>query len=119
MSTIVHFELAYENRDRIKAFYDKAFDWKYETDPTYNYDLVYTKEDPEGFGINGGLQGENEYKQKVILTIDVSDINMTLAKIEENGGTVLSPIMDMPSIGKILYFKDPEGNIMSAMESAR
>ncbi len=119
MSAIVHFELAYEDRDRIKSFYDKAFDWKYETDPTFNYDLVYTKEDPEGFGINGGLQGENEFHQKVILTIDVTDIETILTKIQENGGTILTPIMDMPTIGKILYFKDPEGNVMSAMESAR
>lgn len=117
MSTIVHFELAYKDRDRVKSFYAEAFDWKYETDPTFEYDLVYTKEDPEGYGINGGLQGETGFDQKVILTIDVENIEETVSKIQANGGSVLTPIMDMPGVGRMIYFKDPEDNIMGAMQS--
>lgn len=118
MSTIVHFELLNENRDLLKDFYSKIFDWKYETLQPVSYDLIFTKENPNDPGINGGFQEDNSMNQKIILTIDVEDIESVITDIKLRGGHIITDIQEMPGIGRLAYFKDPEGTIMGIMQSA-
>ncbi len=118
MSSIVHFELSNENRNLLKDFYSKVFDWKYETLQPVSYDLIFTKENPDESGINGGFQEDNSMSQKIILTIDVKEIESTIADIKLHGGDIITDIQEMPGIGRLAYFKDPEGTIMGIMQSA-
>ncbi|MBN2259175.1 MAG: hypothetical protein JW702_01370 [Clostridiales bacterium] len=119
MSTIVHFELAYEDKDRVKNFYKNVFDWQYESDDFFDYDLIYTKENSKNYGINGGLQGENNFNQKIILTIECDQIEKKINDVISNGGIIIVPTQELPGIGKLAYFRDPEGTIMGLMESLK
>ena len=119
MSSIVHFELTYKNKDLLKDFYSKVFDWKYDTYQPVNYDLIYTKKDQKDPGIDGGFLEDDSFGQKVIITMDVEDIELVIENIKAHGGVLITPIQDMPGIGKFAYFKDPEGTIMGIMESVQ
>jgi predicted enzyme related to lactoylglutathione lyase len=66
--------------------------------------------------INGALIKRQGLFQSVINTINIDDIEKTMADINKNGGQVLSPVMNIPNVGKIAYFKDPDGNTFGVIE---
>ena len=49
-------------------------------------------------------------------TIAVADIRNTAASIKSNGGKIVMPICTLAGIGQLLFFQDPEGNILGAMQ---
>ena len=53
-----------------------------------------------------------------IITVDVEDIDATLATIEELGGTTVTPRQEVGQMGFAAYFNDPEGNLMGLWENA-
>lgn len=54
--------------------------------------------------------------QPVVNTVDVADVDKTLAAAQAHGGTVAVPKMAIPGIGWLGYFKDPDGNLLGAMQ---
>jgi len=122
MSRVVHFEIHAENPERAIEFYKKTLGWEFSKwDGPMDYWLVMTgpKDQP---GIDGGLvprQGtiDGEAVISYVCTINVSDLDATVTKIEANGGTIAVPRMAVPSVGWLAYFKDTEGNIFGAMQS--
>lgn len=50
------------------------------------------------------------------MTISVADINVAIAAIEVNGGTVAPPKDKMPGVGKLAYYKDTENNIFGIIQ---
>jgi hypothetical protein len=67
--------------------------------------------------VNGGLMRENDPAQPVVNTVEVENIDATIAKIEELEGTIVVPKMPIPGLGWLVYFTDPRGNITGAMQS--
>ncbi len=50
--------------------------------------------------------------------IAVDDLDATLAKVPELGGTVLMPAKDIPDVGRIAVIADPLGAAVSLMQPA-
>ncbi len=48
--------------------------------------------------------------------VQVEDADATLGRVTANGGTALSPIMDIPEIGRAVTFKDPQGGVFGAYQ---
>ena len=48
-------------------------------------------------------------------TIDVSSVDETVKKIEENGGEIVRSKQTLPGVGYLAYFKDTEGNLWGIM----
>jgi predicted enzyme related to lactoylglutathione lyase len=94
-----------------------------------NYRLVNTGSDTQGSqytGINGGItprQGNSpvggEPVNAFVCTIEVENIDETLAKIEKAGGTVALDKMDVPGVGILAYRKDPDGNIFGVLQPVK
>ena len=55
-------------------------------------------------------------KNPGVNTIDVPDVDEYLEKIKRDGGTVVAPKMNLPGIGYLAYFKDPQGNVFGIMK---
>ena len=53
-----------------------------------------------------------------ILTVDVEDIDRSLERIVETGGSVVSPRAPVPGMGWFAYFEDSEGNVLGLWTSA-
>jgi len=92
MNPVVHFEMPYENSNRMADFYAKAFGWKpQKLGPEMgNYVVVATTESDEKTGrpknpgtINGGLFAKTTDTQYPSVVIAVEDIKDAMKKVKE------------------------------------
>ena len=117
MSRIVHFEIPADDPERAIKFYEKVFDWQIEKwDGPIEYWLIMTGEEDKP-GIDGGLARREDPTTGVENTIDVKDLDASLANVKANGGKVIRPKMAVPGVGWMAYIKDTEGNVFGLMES--
>jgi predicted enzyme related to lactoylglutathione lyase len=117
MSRVIHFEIPADDPERAIRFYEKVFDWTIEKwDGPIEYWLVMTGPDDEP-GINGGLMQRDDTVEGIENTIDVKDLDASLADVKKNGGQVIRPRVAVPGVGWMAYIKDTEGNIFGLMES--
>jgi len=125
MNSVIHFEMPYEDRDRMKAFYESAFGWQTQTlgPEMGNYVLATTTETgedgPKNPGaINGGFyeRPTDPAGQHPSVVIGVDDVQEALAKIAAAGGALLGEPMEIPGIGQYASFRDTEGNRVSILQ---
>jgi predicted enzyme related to lactoylglutathione lyase len=124
---VVHFEIPADDGERAATFYTEAFGWSMVGVPGMDYTMVgTTPSGPDGApsevgSINGGMfvRSEEFPPRTPIITVDVEDIDASLAKIGELGGTTVSPRMPVDDMGFAAYFKDTEGNVLGLWENAR
>lgn len=117
MSRVVHFEIPADVPERAIKFYEKVFDWQIEKwDGPVEYWLIMTGEEDKP-GIDGGLARREDPNTGVENTIDVKDLDATLANVKAQGGEVIRPRMAVPGVGWLAYIKDTEGNVFGLMES--
>ena len=117
MSRIIHFEIPADDPERAIKFYEKVFDWQIEKwDGPIEYWLIMTGEEDKP-GIDGGLARREDPTTGVENTIDVKDLDASLANVKNNGGKVIRPRIAVPGVGWMAYIKDTEGNVFGLMES--
>jgi len=81
-----------------------------------DYWLVTTGDDKDP-GINGGLARPREGQSPgTINTIAVPSLDQSIKKIEQRGGRVCVPKMEIPNIGWLAYAEDPAGNVFGVIE---
>jgi predicted enzyme related to lactoylglutathione lyase len=49
-------------------------------------------------------------------TIGVDSIDDTVAAVEANGGKIVMPKFHIPTVGRLIFFEDTEGNVVGAMQ---
>jgi uncharacterized protein len=129
MNPVVHFEMPYENKQRMVDFYTKIFGWKAQLlgPEMGNYVLVQTTEMDENNipkepgKINGGFYEKSEKNSNVGVVISVDDIYDSMKKVEAAGGTIIGGQKprepdDIPGIGLACVFLDCEGNKLSMLQ---
>lgn len=125
MDSVIHFEMPYEDRDRMKKFYESAFGWQTQTlgPEMGNYVVATTTETgpagPKNPGaINGGFyeRPSDPAGQHPSVVIAVTDVNEAIRKITAAGGTLLGDPMEIPGIGQYASFRDTEGNRVSILQ---
>lgn len=126
MDPVVHFEMPYDDRDRMARFYQSAFGWQTEMfgPEMGNYVVAHTTEtDAAGMtkmpgAINGGFFGRNPDLpgQHPSVVIAVDDISAAMTKVSDAGGTVHGGPMEIPGVGQYVAFTDTEGNRASLLQ---
>ena len=130
MNSVVHFEMPYDNPERVSSFYHAAFGWETQSmgSKMGNYVLATTTEtDPERGpthpgAINGGFFPKQSDRPAQYPSIVIAVDNMTEARdrVTRAGGRVLGEPMEIPGVGTYVSFMDPEGNRVAMLEpSAR
>lgn len=125
MNPVVHFELPYQDRERIMRFYRAAFEWKVEPfgGPAGDYVLATTVEEdarpqaPRG-AINGGFFPRDPSRpgQHPSVVIGVPDLAAAMRAVAQAGGEVLGTPMEIPGVGRYVAFHDTEGNRLSMLQ---
>lgn len=121
---VVHFEIPADDQDRAREFYSSAFGWDISPVPDMEYSMVMTTPtDQQGTptepgSINGGMFKKEGELTVPVITVDVEDIDASLAKIAGLGGTVVSPKQPVMDMGFAAYFRDSEGNLMGLWQNA-
>ena len=117
MSRIVHVEIPTKDPDKSVDFYTKAFGWEIEKwDGPQDYWLIATG-DQQAPGINGAFMRASDSWKVPTFVLDVEDVDETIRKVTENGGTVAMPKGPVPGIGWVAYFHDPSGNLFGVMQN--
>jgi predicted enzyme related to lactoylglutathione lyase len=117
MARLVHFEMNVKDVKKAMAFYKDVFGWEFQKwEGPMDYWLVMTGDESEP-GIDGGLGNAEEGFPKVVNTIDVTDIDNIIKKVEKNGGEIVRPKHAVPGVGWLAYFKDSEGLMFGIMQS--
>ena len=128
MNPVVHFEMPYDNRQRMAKFYELAFGWQTQMlgEEMGNYVLATTTDSGEDGpkrpgAINGGFFARKPDwpGQHPSVVIAVDDIKAAVRKVRDAGGTVLGEPMEIPGVGKYVSFTDTEGNRVSMLQPTR
>lgn len=108
---VVHWELWSENPDAAARFYQQVFDWKIQHIPDLKYHVVDTGGDG---GINGGIMKPQRgpWPGKLAFYIDVDDLDAYSEKIRRAGGKIVVEKMDVPGVGQLSLFEDPDGRVL-------
>ena len=125
---VVHFEMPYDNHERVTKFYNTVFGWELQKmgEEMGNYITASTTETDENRmvktpgTINGGFYPKNsDAPPYPSFVIAVDDINKAMNNVKNSGGKVLGEPVEIPGIGKYVSFSDTEGNRVSILQPAK
>jgi predicted enzyme related to lactoylglutathione lyase len=115
MARITHFEIPANEPEKLTAFYEKVFDWKFSKWPgPEEYWMAKTGEGEPG--IDGAIMKRRHPDQPLVNSLAVKSLDDSFAAALANGGTVAVPKMAVPGVGWLAYCKDPEGTIFGMMQ---
>lgn len=111
MPTIVHFDIASDDPQRAKSFYEALFGWKILSPGGMDdYFLIETEDGEGNRGPGGGLGQRGDPTQKITVYIGVDEIENYSKQVEALGGKMISPKMAVPGWGYLAICEDTEGN---------
>jgi uncharacterized protein len=108
---VVHWELMSKEPEKVADFYAKIFGWKVQHRPELNYRIVETG---SKMGINGGIvkpDREGPWPGNQIFYVGVDDLAAYRKKIVDAGGDIHVQEQEVPGIGWLCLFTDPEGRM--------
>jgi predicted enzyme related to lactoylglutathione lyase len=136
MNPVVHFEMGYNDPERMAKFYETAFGWKtqqmgpemggYITAQTTETDenrMVQTKG-----AINGGFykKTDNPTSQAPSVVVSVDDVQAAMKAVVDAGGKILGGMgmdgqhtmepQNIPGVGLWISAEDTEGNRFSILQ---
>ena len=127
MNPVVHFEIPYEDPERITRFYQSVFGWRTQVlgEEMGRYILATTADAnvrpgaPAG-AIDGGFYPKKQDwpSQHPSIVIAVDDIEASMRDVQETGGKVLDDPVTIPGTGLYVSFLDSEGNRCSMLQPA-
>jgi predicted enzyme related to lactoylglutathione lyase len=112
---VVHWELMSKDPAGVSDFYSKLFGWKVTHHPRINYRLVETGAKGAMPGINGGIvqpDREGPWPGDMLFYILVDDLAAYREKIVAAGGKIHVGEQEVPGMGWLSLFTDPEGRMM-------
>ena len=108
---VVHFEMMSNDPAGVSDFYARIFGWKVKHMPQLNYRTVDTGNKD---GINGGIfkpEREGPWPGNQIFYVGVDDLAKYRRKIIAAGGKIHVEEQEVPGIGWLSLFTDPEGRM--------
>jgi predicted enzyme related to lactoylglutathione lyase len=113
MNRVVHFDILADEPEKLIDFYGKVFGWTFtKWEGPMDYWMISTG---EGEGIDGGLSRKSPQSNNAN-TIGIEDLDATIEKVQESGGTIIAPKMAIPGVGWFALFKDTEDNMFGLMQ---
>jgi len=117
-NAFVHIELNSNNVAKAREFYSRLFDWRLEDvpmGPGMTYTMIKTGDDKTGGGMWQNPVGPGSIW---ITYVAVDDLEASLAKVKEFGGTVKQDITEVPNMGRFSLITDPSGAVIGLWEAA-
>jgi predicted enzyme related to lactoylglutathione lyase len=112
-----HFAINADDVQRAKRFYEGVFGWSFS--PWGPPDFYQTTD--AGHGVVGAVQKRRALLDGLVMrgfeaTLGVEDIDAAIEAIEAAGGKIVMAPYRIEGVGELIYFQDPEGNIVGAMQ---
>lgn len=113
---VVHFEFWTRQAEEVAQFYEAAFGWKINHIPEMDYRVVEQGEK----GIGGGIMvpQDGELPGNMALYLDTDNLEATVQRIKDAGGTMIVEEQVIPGVGRFALFADPEGRVNGVWEQS-
>lgn len=114
------FGITADDVGRARKFYEQVFGWRFEPWGPPDFYLIHTGDEQDP-GVQGLLHKRREPVSGAGMTgfectIGVDNIDGIIRAIEANGGKIVMAKFQIPTVGTGVYFNDPEGNFVGAMQ---
>ena len=125
MNPVVHFEMPYEQSDRLMTFYSQVFGWEMNAlgQEMGGYVLATTTETDENRmplragAIGGGFFPKGpDMPTCPSVVIAVEDIGAAMKRAADAGGEILGHPAEIPGIGQYVAVIDSEGNRIGMLQ---
>ena len=107
---VVHVEILGADAPRLQRFYSELFGWKMTLNPV-GYAYVPVAPTPP-VTLTGGIGPSAQGRPLAVFYVKVEDPVAILRKVEELGGRVIVPPVEVPGGVTFARFADPEGNVI-------
>ena len=120
MPHLAHFSINADDLPRAQRFYHNVFGWNFTPYGPPGFFQIDMGAAPAGPAM-GAMQQRRYLIPGVQLrafecTVSVADVHAVAKAVELHGGKVLMPVVTLPTVGQLMFFEDPEGNIAGAMQ---
>ena len=108
---VVHFEMMSKDPAGVADFYAKVFGWKVQNHPEVNYRVFETGNE---MGIGGGIlkpDQDGPWPGNQIFYVAVEELAPVRNKIVAAGGRIHVEEQEVPGMGWLSLFTDPEGRM--------
>ena len=121
-NNLVFFAIHADDLAKAQRFYERVFGWKFEPWGAPGFLLIET-----GDKKNPGVQGALQKRHQLIpgqqftgyeCTIGVEDIDATEKAVLANGGKVILPKCEIPTVGHLIKIQDTDGNVVCVKQPA-
>ncbi len=119
-SNLAHFSINADDVPAARAFYERVFGWTFTAwgPPGFFQIRTGTEDAP---GVPGALQRRRELVEGrptigAECTFAVDDVDATARSIVAAGGTILLDRFTISGVGHLIFFEDPAGNAIGAMQ---
>ena len=117
-NNIAHFDVAADDVERARRFYERVFGWTFEAWGPPDFYLIRTGS-PGDPGIHGSVSKRSEPaaggRNGFECTISVADLAAAKRAIVANGGAIVLDDHEIVGVGTLIRFRDTEGNLVCAM----
>lgn len=110
---VMHLEIVGKDGKALQQFYSNLFGWNLNTDFPGGYGMTDAGETGIVVGIGGTQDGSAGH---VTGYVRVADINATLAKAAELGGSTIAPRFSPDGQSYLGLVADPEGHVLGLTE---
>jgi predicted enzyme related to lactoylglutathione lyase len=110
---VIHFEIMGKDQKALQGYWSQLLGWKLDTSSPGGYGMT----DPSQTGIVVGIGGTQDGSAGWVTSyVRVVDINATLARATELGGTVITPKFSPDGSAQLALVADPEGHVVGLSE---
>lgn len=119
-ANLAHFAINADDVPTTRAFYEQVFGWTFTPwGPPGFYDIRTGTDDAPG--VQGALQQRRELieGQRTVApecTFSVEDVDATAQAVVAAGGRILLDRFTISGVGHLIFFRDPAGNAIGAMQ---
>jgi len=122
MNHLAHFAINTDDVEATREFYEAVFGWKFNPWGPPGFYQIDTGSEP--VTLIGALQ-----KRRALIpgvqthgfecTVAVASLDQTEARLRKRGAKIVLERSTIPQVGHLLFFEDPGGNFVGAMEFDR
>ena len=119
-SNLSHFAINADDVDESRRFYESVLGWTFTAwgPPGFFQIQTGTDDDP---GVRGALQQRRDLltggpTNGLECTFAVDDVDAVARAVREAGGTILMERFTISGVGHLIFFADPAGNPIGAMQ---
>jgi predicted enzyme related to lactoylglutathione lyase len=118
---VVWHDLLTEDPEAARRFYGGLFGWTFR-DVAIGGGQTYTVIEHRGRGIGGLVDGRGINRDtnvsRWIPVLSVADMDAAMGVVRAAGGTVFQPPVNIPQRGRVAVIGDPQGGVLTLLESA-